>query len=133
MKKNIVSVMQRIQKDKIKFLFICPDEDQKILLKAPEEKTIEDFARLICLAMVFELKGAYFNLYSELKQIDKFDEAFDYIDLLDFETVEKWVEDFFEKANSIEIQVFLKPIWVDKKKIIQDRMKDGGFKYTYLL
>lgn len=62
MKENL---FEKLQNELIGFMHMCSQEDLNLLICEPKEKTIDDFARLFCLGVVFDLRGV-FNCYKKI-------------------------------------------------------------------
>ncbi len=56
MKENL---FEKLQNELIGFMHMCSQEDLNLLISEPKEKTIDDFARLFCLGVVFDLRGVF--------------------------------------------------------------------------
>lgn len=111
---NLKKLKQQYKKELMNFIFICSDNDKKLLIREPKQKTMEDFARFICLGLIFEMKGVYLRMFAEFEQIGNYETLFNYLNALNLETVDKWLKEFIENIDDTELKELAKKVWEEK-------------------
>ncbi len=108
MKENL---FEKLQNELIGFMHMCSQEDLNLLICEPKEKTIDDFARLFCLGVVFDLRGVFLKMVCQ------------------YETIGKWVNEFLEKIPLEKIKECAYELWEYKK----NNIIKNGFEFSKLL
>ena len=107
------------------FLFLCSKEDARFFDLPRGERTAEEYARFICIGMVFELYGAVIRLLADCERephAENFaDEVLAYIAKLDFAQVDGWLCSFIDKMQGAELKKYAAEVWQEKKAGIDAR------------
>lgn len=111
------------------FLLICSDNDKKILIQEPKQKTIEDFARFICIGLIFEMKGVFLRMFAEFEEVGDYEILLDYLNSLTFETVDKWFKEFIENFDDTKLKELAQKVWAEKT----EKIKNAEFDIKKLL
>ena len=101
------------------FLFLCSKEDARFFDLPRGERTAEEYARFICIGMVFELYGAVIRLLADCEREPHsknfVDEVLAYITKLDFARVDGWLCSFIDKMQGAELKKYAAEVWQEKK------------------
>ena len=101
------------------FLFLCSKEDARFFDLPRGERTAEEYARFICIGMVFELYGAVIRLLADCEREPHAEnfagEVLAYIAKLDFAQVDGWMRGFIDKIQGAELKKYAAEVWQEKK------------------
>lgn len=120
MAKNKNDCLKDLEKDITYFLCMCTKEDAKLLISDPKEKTIEDFGRLLCLGLAFNMRGVFLSVFAQYEKVGDIENLLDFIKTITFEQTKKWVEDFLAKIDNPTLKECAKSIWQGKKKHLSE-------------
>lgn len=115
-----MNCMERYQKEletELKqFLFLCGQRDKDILISKNKKGKIGDFARLACIALVFDFRKTFLKITVNVEKY--FDEFKNYLDGVNFFKLEEWMNDFIENVENPKARKLVCEVWSDTKKLL---------------
>lgn len=106
------------------FLIMCKPKDINFLGIPDVDRKTEDYARLILIANILELRGAVLRLVSEAERWGRINEVAEYIKGIKRYIIIKWVEDFINEIEEKEIKGVVLKVWLEKKENIKKNKVD---------
>lgn len=115
-----MNYMERYQKEletELKqFLFLCGQRDKDILISKNKKGKIGDFARLACIALVFDFRKTFLKITANVENY--FEEFKNYLDEVNFFKLNKWMNDFIENVENPKARELVCEVWSEIKKLL---------------
>lgn len=118
MSNSTIKIQELIKQDLIYFIFMCSDEVRQELIKKPKDKTLDEYARIFCLGLIFNLKGVLLQTISELESVNLIDGFLAHVDTFekDYEKVNSWVTEFIENIPDKKLKKCARNVWAQKQE-----------------
>lgn len=115
-----MNYMERYQKEletELKqFLFLCGQRDKDILISKNKKGKIGDFARLACIALVFDFRKTFLKITANVENY--FDKFKNNLDEVNFSKLEEWMNDFIKNVENPKARKLVCEVWSEIKKLL---------------
>lgn len=98
------------------FLFLCGDRDVDILLAEDKKNLISEFARLACIALVFDFRKMFLRIFSDIENY--LDEFMNNLDAVTFSKLDEWMNDFIKNIEYEKAREFVCEVWEERKQTL---------------
>ena len=116
---------KNIDEEFTNLLLLCSKEDARFFGLPRGERTAEEYARFICIGMVFELHGAVFRLFADCEKKPHSKnftgEVLAFLKNVDFARVDGWMRGFIDKIQGAELKECAEDLWREKSANIDAR------------
>lgn len=127
MGKFLKQYKKELEKEVTQFLFLCGEEDGRILVL--QDKNSTELVRLSCIALAF----GYIKLFMKIATVFEcnVEDFLNNLGQLDgnFSLIDKWVSAFFENIGHEKAQALTREFWLERKV----ELSSGDFKIKNLL
>lgn len=98
------------------FLFLCGDRDVDILLAEDKKNLINEFARLACIALVFDFRRMFLRIFSDIENY--LDEFIYNLDAVTFSKLNEWMNEFILNIEYEKAQDLVRELWEERKRTL---------------
>lgn len=107
------------------FLLLCSKEDADFFAVPDKERKMDDYVRLMVIAMALDFKGPMMRVLSEAEDRKRDKEVLDRLEQLkgDTATIAAWIDDFIDKIRNDDLKEIVLQHWNERR---EDFEKNGN-------
>ena len=106
---------EELESESMQFIYICGDDDRKILISAVKKSNLKEHVRLACIAAAFGYRKLLLKITAlSKKHSDEFNAEFKAA-CINFPLIDGWINEFIDKTESPEAKQILRDFWSEKR------------------